>query len=303
MKVSGLTIILSDRVYSLTSRSDQRGGSRPARRGQVRVMTAGRAHVVAEGVSKTFDGVAEAVEALRDVSLEVGEGEFLSLIGPSGCGKSTLLRIVGGLISPTRGAVRIAGHSPRQAQRSKEIGLVFQQPALLPWRNVRENVELALQINRGGGQRQLCSVAEILALVGLQDFARAYPYQLSGGMQQRVAIARALIFDPSLLLMDEPFGALDEITRDAMRYELLRIWSQSRKTVLFVTHSIPEAIILSDRVVVMSPRPGQIREVIEIRLPRPRSQELESSPEFLAYADRLKQLLRVPVAAAPAVLS
>jgi len=251
-----------------------------------------RGHVVVDRVAKTFQGADSSVEALREISMEIGEQEFVTLIGPSGCGKSTLLRIVGGLIEPTTGRIEIRGQSPSEAQRTKDIGFVFQQPALLPWRTVASNVELPFQLNKGSGTDRLCSTEEILALVGLGAFANAHPYQLSGGMQQRVAIARALIFDPALLLMDEPFGALDEITREGMRYELLRIWGQSRKTVLFVTHSIPEAIILSDRVVVMSPRPGQIREVIKIALPRPRNDEIESTTDFVRYADRLRHLLK-----------
>ncbi len=242
-------------------------------------------------VAKTFEGRDSSVEALRTISLEMTENELVTLIGPSGCGKSTLLRIVGGLIPPTSGSVEIRGRSPQDAQRAKDIGFVFQQPALLPWRTVAENIELPFALNPRASTGRLCSTPEILELVGLSAFASARPYQLSGGMQQRVAIARALIFDPSLLLMDEPFGALDEITREGMRYELLRIWSQARKTVIFVTHSIPEAIVLSDRVIVMSPRPGEVRDIIEIALPRPRGEEMETSPEFLAYATRLRRLL------------
>ncbi|MGH2377774.1 MAG: ABC transporter ATP-binding protein [Candidatus Limnocylindria bacterium] len=250
-----------------------------------------RAHLVVDRVAKTFEGRDSSVEALRTISLEMTENELVTLIGPSGCGKSTLLRIVGGLIPPTSGSVEIRGRSPQDAQRAKDIGFVFQQPALLPWRTVAENIELPFALNPRASTGRLCSTPEILELVGLSAFASARPYQLSGGMQQRVAIARALIFDPSLLLMDEPFGALDEITREGMRYELLRIWSQARKTVIFVTHSIPEAIVLSDRVIVMSPRPGEVRDIIEIALPRPRGEEMETSPEFLAYATRLRRLL------------
>jgi len=251
-----------------------------------------RGHVVVERVAKTFPTADGSLEALREISLEIAEHEFVTLIGPSGCGKSTLLRIIGGLIEPSTGEVTLRGRSPREAQRTKDIGFVFQQPALLPWRSVEANIELPFELNKGAGSERLCSTEEILRLVGLSQFARAHPYQLSGGMQQRVAIARALIFDPALLLMDEPFGALDEITRAGMRYELLRIWGDTRKTVLFVTHSIPEAIVLSDRVVVMSPRPGEVREVLEISLPRPRAEELESSPEFVRIAERLRRLLR-----------
>jgi len=250
-----------------------------------------RAHLVVDRVAKTFEGRDASVEALREISLEIDENEFITVIGPSGCGKSTLLRIVGGLIPPTSGRVEIRGRSPKDAQHAKDIGFVFQQPALLPWRTVTDNIELPFALNRRAGDDRLCSTEEILSLVGLNAFAKAHPYQLSGGMQQRVAIARALIFDPALLLMDEPFGALDEITRGGMRYELLRIWSQAKKTVIFVTHSIPEAIVLSDRVVVMSPRPGEIREIIEIALPRPRGEEIESSAEFIQYAAGLRRLL------------
>ncbi|HZP96434.1 MAG TPA: ABC transporter ATP-binding protein [Candidatus Limnocylindria bacterium] len=251
-----------------------------------------RSHVVVERVAKTFETRDASVEALREVSLEIQEHEFVTLIGPSGCGKSTLLRIIGGLIEPSTGRIALRGRSPQEAQRTKDIGFVFQQPALLPWRSVAANVELPFELNRGAGADRLCSTSEILALVGLGAFATAHPYQLSGGMQQRVAIARALIFDPALLLMDEPFGALDEITRAGMRYELLRIWGDTRKTVLFVTHSIPEAIVLSDRVVVMSPRPGEVREIIDITLPRPRTEEMESTPDFVRIADRLRHLLK-----------
>jgi NitT/TauT family transport system ATP-binding protein len=249
-------------------------------------------HVVVDRVAKTFETADASVEALREVSLDIREHEFVTLIGPSGCGKSTLLRIIGGLIDPSSGSVQLRGRSPREAQRTKDIGFVFQQPALLPWRTVAGNIELPFEVNKSAGSDRLCSTDDILKLVGLAAFAKAHPYQLSGGMQQRVAIARALIFDPALLLMDEPFGALDEITRAGMRYELLRIWGDTRKTVLFVTHSIPEAIVLSDRVVVMSPRPGEIREVIDIKLPRPRSEDLESTPEFVRIADHLRHLLR-----------
>jgi len=237
-----------------------------------------RGHVVVDHVTKTFLTKDTSVEAIREASLDIREQEFVTLIGPSGCGKSTLLRIIGGLIDPTSGRVEVRGHSPLEAQRTKDIGFVFQQPALLPWRSVERNIELPFELNRGAGSERLCSTEEILALVGLGAFAKA--------------IARALIFDPALLLMDEPFGALDEITRAGMRYELLRIWGDTRKTVLFVTHSIAEAIVLSDRVVVMSPRPGEIREVIDITLPRPRNEDVESTPEFVRIADHLRHLLR-----------
>jgi NitT/TauT family transport system ATP-binding protein len=261
----------------------------------------GTSHIALERVAKDFETSSGSLQAVADVSLAVAPGEFVSLLGPSGCGKSTLLRIMAGLTPPTGGSIRIAGGRPVDAQREKRVGMVFQQPALMPWRTVLANVALPLEVNRRGANatRRQSEIAELLSLVGLAEFGRAYPYQLSGGMQQRVAIARALVFNPDILLMDEPFGALDEITRDQMRYELLRIWSAARKTVVFVTHSIAEAIILSDRIAVMSARPGTLREVLEVRLPRPRGEQLESSPEFLRMAEHLKALLRPTGASLP----
>lgn len=233
------------------------------------------------------------VKALDNVYLRIGAGQFYSVLGPSGCGKSTMLRIMGGLEEPSTGKVTIGnGEGPHDAQRAKKFGFVFQDPGLLPWKTVAGNIELPLTVNRKANQPLQHTTAELLELVGLSAFKDAYPYQLSGGMQQRVAIARALSFDPRILLMDEPFGALDEITRATMRYELLRIWDRSRKTVVFVTHSIAEAIILSDAVAVMSARPGRVRGVVEIKLPRPRTEEIERTPEFLEYAEKLKRLLR-----------
>jgi len=253
-------------------------------------------HILVEGLSKAFSHRGSPLEALRRLDLRVGWGEFVSVIGPSGCGKSTLLRIAGGLLEPTAGRIHIDGRSPRQAQKDKDIGLVFQDPSLLPWRTVLGNVKLPLEVNPTDSRRPLFQPRELLELVGLSTFADYHPHQLSGGMQQRVAIARALVFQPSLLLMDEPFGALDEITRSAMRYELLRIWQSARsdrpKTVLFVTHSIAEAITLSDRVVVLTPRPGQVRATIDIDLPRPRAESLERSQQFLDYAQQLRNLLK-----------
>jgi NitT/TauT family transport system ATP-binding protein len=252
-------------------------------------------HVIVQGLHKVFTagrGQRE-VQALDNVDLRVGAGQFFSVLGPSGCGKSTLLRIVGGLIDPTAGSVSIGnGAGPHDAQRAKEIGFVFQEPGLLAWRTVAENIEVALQVNRKANRPRQHSTTELLDLVGLTAFSKAYPHQLSGGMQQRVAIARALAFDPKILLMDEPFGALDMITRQAMRYELLRIWARAQKTVIFVTHSIQEAIILSDTVAVLSPRPGRLTGIVDIDLPRPRTEAMERSPEFLQTIDQLKQLLR-----------
>lgn len=264
-------------------------------------------HVAIEGLTHVFDRASRPLTALAKVDLRVDWGEFVSIIGPSGCGKSTLLRLIGGLLQPTEGRVDLAGATPLEAQRRKGIGYVFQDPSLLPWRTVFANVTLPLEVNRrrrGEGQRR--EARELLDLVGLSEFESYYPRELSGGMQQRVALARALVFHPPLLLMDEPFGALDDITRRAMRYELLRLWQAGnsppggdgsasgeggRKTVVFVTHSIPEAIALSDRVVVMSGSPGTVRAVIDIDLPRPRDEEMETAPAFLDYVVRLRRLL------------
>ena len=261
-------------------------------------MAGAQHHVSLRGISHVFRDGRRALTALTDVALDVAWGQFVSVIGPSGCGKSTLLRIVGGLLRPTSGEAKIDGAAPAAAQRRRDIGLVAQDPALLPWRTVLANVRLPLEIDHAARDRPAPSPEELLELTGLAEFRSYYPHQLSGGMQQRVAIARALAFDPSLLLMDEPFGALDEISRASMRYELLRIWSaggglpSGRKTVMFVTHSIPEAVALSDRVVVLSPRPGTVRAAIDIELPRPRTQEMERGAPFLDYADQLRSLLK-----------
>ncbi len=254
------------------------------------------AHVIVRDIDHVFSLPHDAsLHALTGVSLDVRSGEFVSLLGPSGCGKSTLLRLIGGLLAPQHGQVLVDGSPPREAQRAKSLGFVFQDPALLPWRTVAANVRLPLQVNRRAGGR--LDVDALLRLVGLDGFTNYYPHQLSGGMQQRVALARALAADPPLLLMDEPFGALDDITRTEMRYELLRITARSGKTVIFVTHSIAEAVLLSDRVAVMTDRPGRIRATVAIDLPRPRDGEDDSSPEFVAYVRRLRALLRPSVAA------
>lgn len=255
-------------------------------------------HVALTGVDMVYRRGEQSLVALAGIDLAVAEGEFVSIIGPSGCGKSTLLRIIGGLQAPTAGVVLVEGAPPREAQRRKAIGFVFQDASLMPWRNVIDNVRLPLQVNRrpGGADPE-----RLVELVGLGGFREYYPHQLSGGMQQRVALARALTTNPSLMLMDEPFGALDEITRSAMRYELLRIWRAGVRgkpsTVIFVTHSITEAVLLSDRVVVMTPQPGRIAAVLDINLPRPREEEVETSVEFLEYSRRLKVLLRERVTA------
>lgn len=215
--------------------------------------------------SRVFGKGRKEVVALSDVDLRVADGEFVSLIGPSGCGKSTLLRLVADLDAPTSGEIWVFGKTARRARLDQEYGIAFQQSGLLPWRTVAGNVELPLRLHRVNAEVRRRRVAELLELVGLSDFARSHPDQLSGGMQQRVAIARALAESPRLLLMDEPFGALDEITRERMQNELVRICAETGAAVLFVTHSIPEAVFLSDRVVVMSPRPGRITGVVDVR--------------------------------------
>jgi NitT/TauT family transport system ATP-binding protein len=255
-------------------------------------------HVVLSGIDMVYTRGERHLVAVSGVDLSIAEGEFVSIIGPSGCGKSTLLRIIGGLQSPSAGTVLINGRHPREAQRRKDVGFVFQDASLMPWRSVIANVRLPLQVNRGENG---ADPERLVDLVGLSRFRDYYPHQLSGGMQQRVALARALTTNPSLLLMDEPFGALDEITRSAMRYELLRIWRTGVQgqpsTVVFVTHSITEAVLLSDRVVVMTPQPGRIAAVIDIDLPRPREEDIETDPAFLEYSRRLKGLLRERVPA------
>jgi NitT/TauT family transport system ATP-binding protein len=250
-------------------------------------------HIVIQSVGAVYDAAGGDLVALDGIDLSFERGEFVSIIGPSGCGKSTLLRIVGGLMAPTAGRVLIDGKAPREAQREKQVGFVFQDPSLLPWSNVSDNVRLPLQVNKRKTSRD---PERLIDLVGLSNFKRYYPHQLSGGMQQRVAIARSLVTSPSLLLMDEPFGALDEITRSTMRFELLRIWrseaEERNTTVLFVTHSIPEAILLADRIIVFTPQPGRVAADIRIDLPRPRPEEIESAPAFLEYSRQLRSLLR-----------
>jgi NitT/TauT family transport system ATP-binding protein len=248
--------------------------------------------LVAEGIHKTFPSREGEVEALRDVSLTVSDREFVSIVGPSGCGKTTLLRILGGLLLPDAGVVRIDGQILTQPRR--EIGFVFQDPTLMPWRTVVKNVTLPLEVQDQDGYGHRERAMELLALVGLVGFENLYPYELSGGMQQRVAIARALVHEPSILLMDEPFGSLDAITRNQMNVELLRIWRATRKTIVMVTHTIQEAIFLADRVLVMSPRPGHIRATMEVDLPRPRNADSYYHEDFA----RLNHLVRDCIAIA-----
>ena len=223
------------------------------------------------------------------MSLEIGRNEFITLVGPSGCGKSTLLRIVAGLILPTAGRASIGGAAITEPR--SETGIVFQAPTLLPWASVLDNVLFPLRMMHRIDSTSTDKAMALLKLVGLSGFEGKSPRELSGGMQQRVAICRALVHDPDILLMDEPFGALDALTREEMTMELLRIWSERPKTVLFVTHSITEAVVLADRVVVMSPRPGRIQEIIKIGLPRPRSFETEATPEFHEASQHIRQLI------------
>jgi NitT/TauT family transport system ATP-binding protein len=247
-----------------------------------------------EGVAKAYPGRSGDVTALTSIDLEVGRGEFVSLLGPSGCGKTTLLRLVSGLEGPSRGTVTVGGRPPADARREKQFGLVPQTPALLPWRTVADNVRLLTQVNRSGGSSRPLDrqqTDELLAEVGLAAFRKAYPNELSGGMQQRVALVRAFALDAPVLLMDEPFAALDEITREEMRLLLLRLWEHSRATVLFVTHSVPEAAFLSDRVVVMAPRPGRVVDVVPVSVLRPRTPALLDDPAFLEVVARLRRTL------------
>ena len=244
------------------------------------------------GLSLRFDTGDGPVQALSDISLRIGGGKFVSFIGPSGCGKTTLLRAVADLENPTSGSIRVNGMSPREARAKRAYGYVFQAPALYPWRSVARNIALPLEIMGFSKAEREARIAKGLELVNLSGFGGKYPWQLSGGMQQRASIARALSFDPDLLLMDEPFGALDEIVRDMLNQQLLRLWDVTGKTVLFVTHSIPEAVFLSTHIVVMSPRPGRIYDVIECNFPRNRALDIRETPEFLAIANRVRQGLR-----------
>jgi NitT/TauT family transport system ATP-binding protein len=244
-------------------------------------------------VDKTFARGDRAVtKALEGIDLEIGRGEFVSLIGPSGCGKSTLLRIVGDLIAPSSGTVTVNGKTAERARRDRDYGMVFQAPVLFDWRTVEDNVKLPLEILGQDAATRTKRAREMLDLVELGDFLKHHPYQLSGGMQQRVAIARALAFQPSILLMDEPFGALDEMTRERMNGEVLRIWEQTGTTILFVTHSIPEAVFLSSRVVVMSARPGRITNIVDIDLPRPRTEDTRETPRYFELVTAVRESLR-----------
>ncbi len=234
-----------------------------------------------ESVSKRYGSMRDGVLALDNLSLNVRAGEFLSIIGPSGCGKTTLLKMIGDLLAPNTGRISIDGQTPQEARRVRACGIVFQSPTLMEWRSVARNIELPLEIVGLSHAERARRSNELLALIRLRDFGENYPPELSAGMQQQVAIARALAYSPSILLMDEPFGALDELTRERLGRELLEIWEHARVTILFVTHSVGEAVMLSDRVAVLTPRPGKIERVIEIDLPRPRTPEMRESAQFI----------------------
>ena len=232
------------------------------------------------------------VTALEDIDLTIGRGEFVSLIGPSGCGKTTLMRVVADLVQPTAGTMTVNGVTPEEARLNRSYGYVFQAPALYPWRNVQRNVQLPLEIMGMPAAERAERAARSLATVGLEGFERKFPWQLSGGMQQRVSIARALSFEPDILLMDEPFGALDEITRDNLNVHLLDLWNRTGVTVIFVTHSIPEAVFLSSKIVVMSPRPGRVLEVIDSDLPAKRDLDIRETGAFQKIAHEVRIALR-----------
>jgi NitT/TauT family transport system ATP-binding protein len=246
----------------------------------------------AAGVGLTFATADGPVTALTGVNLSIDKGEFVSFIGPSGCGKTTFLRCVAALETPTEGSLTVNGMTPDAARKARAYGYVFQAAGLYPWRTIARNISLPLEVMGFSKDEQAERVARVLKLVELEGFGAKFPWQLSGGMQQRASIARALAFDADILLMDEPFGALDEIVRDRLNEELLKLWAATGKTTLFVTHSIPEAVYLSTRIVVMSPRPGRITDVIESTLPRERPLDIRDSPEFIRIAHRVREGLR-----------
>ncbi|MDE3029623.1 MAG: ABC transporter ATP-binding protein [Paracoccaceae bacterium] len=248
--------------------------------------------IEAKGLGLTFQTNDGPVQALTGVNLSISKGEFVSFIGPSGCGKTTFLRAIAALETPTEGTLRVNGMSADEARRARAYGYVFQAAGLYPWRTIAGNVKLPLEIMGFSKAEQEERVRKVLELVDLSGFGGKFPWQLSGGMQQRASIARALAFDADILLMDEPFGALDEIVRDRLNEELLKLWARTGKTIGFVTHSIPEAVYLSTRIVVMSPRPGRITDVIESPLPRERPLEIRDTPEFIAVAHRVREGLR-----------
>jgi NitT/TauT family transport system ATP-binding protein len=248
--------------------------------------------VSASDLGLTFQTADGPVTALTGVNLNVEKGDFVSFIGPSGCGKTTFLRVIADLEKPTAGTITVNGMTPEEARRQRAYGYVFQAAALYPWRTIEKNIALPLEIMGYSRQDQKARIDRTLDLVNLSGFGKKYPWQLSGGMQQRASIARALAFDADLLLMDEPFGALDEIVRDHLNEQLLKLWAATQKTICFVTHSIPEAVYLSTKIVVMSPRPGRVTDIIESPLPKERPLDIRETPEFLAVAHRVREGLR-----------
>ncbi|MDF2922398.1 MAG: sulfonate transporter ATP-binding protein [Paenibacillaceae bacterium] len=239
-------------------------------------------------ISMRYETDSSDVLALSQVSLEIAKGEFVSLLGPSGCGKTTLLRLMADLIQPTSGTLKVAGKSAKEARLAQKYGIVFQNPVLYDWRKVKDNITLPLELMKVKKKERDAKADQLLELVGLAGFGDKYPWQLSGGMQQRVAIARALSMQPEILLMDEPFSALDEFSRERLNEELLSIWGKVKNTVVFVTHSIPESIFLSDRVCVLSPHPGRLSSIVDIPLARPRTKEMRNSPEFFSLIARIR---------------
>ncbi|MFN4057227.1 MAG: ABC transporter ATP-binding protein [Roseinatronobacter sp.] len=248
--------------------------------------------IAARDLNLTFQTNDGPVHALKDVNLTIGKGEFVSFIGPSGCGKTTFLRVIADLEQPTSGTITVNGMTPEAARKARAYGYVFQAAGLYPWRTIAGNVKLPLEIMGYSQADQNARVEKVLELVELSGFARKFPWQLSGGMQQRASIARALAFDADILLMDEPFGALDEIVRDRLNEQLLELWARTQKTIGFVTHSIPEAVYLSTKIVVMSPRPGRITDIIDSPLPRERPLDIRDTPEFIDIAHRVREGLR-----------
>ena len=248
---------------------------------------AARALIRLDAVSKTYHGAHGAVESLKPLTFDIGEGEFMAVVGPSGCGKSTLLKLVAGLLSVSAGQIWLDGIAVDGPPDN--VGIVFQSPVLLAWRSVRDNILLQIEMRRLSRAEYLPKAQALLEMTGLEDFAGKYPWELSGGMQQRTAICRALVHDPAVLLMDEPFGALDAMTREKMNLQLQRIWFETKKTVLLITHSIPEAVFLADRVLVMTERPGSIAAIYDVDLPRPRSLAVMGDPEFVRLAQTIRR--------------
>lgn len=254
------------------------------------IMNENEAEVQIRNVSMVYKNTSgEDIVALSDVSIDIREGEFISLLGPSGCGKTTLLRVIADLLEPTSGSVAIHGQTPREIRLQKKYGIVFQTPVLYDWRTVRRNICLPMEIMGVPRKERTSRIDGMLELVELENFGDKYPYELSGGMQQRVGIARALALDPEFLLMDEPFSAIDEFTREKLNEDLLKIWRKTNKTVIFVTHNISESVFLSDRVVVLSPHPGRVSAIVDIDFPRPRKNSLRETPEFYEYVAKIRR--------------